>query len=41
MECHIDEMEYYFYAAASSKKQAKKKAAYEMLKYVLDNFEEN
>ena len=25
----------------SSKKQAKKKAAYEMLKYVLDNFEEN
>lgn len=41
VKCHIDEMEYYFYAAASSKKQAKKKAAYEMLKYVLDNFEEN
>ena len=41
MECYIDEMEYYFYAEASSKKQAKKEAAYEMLKYVLDNFEEN
>lgn len=41
VECHIDEMEYYFYAEASSKKQAKKEAAYEMLKYVLDNFEEN
>lgn len=40
VECHIDEVEYYFYAESSSKKQAKKEAAYEMLKYVLDNFEE-
>ena len=40
VECRIDEVEYYFYAESSSKKQAKKEAAYEMLKYVLDNFEE-
>lgn len=36
VECHIDEVEYYFDAESSSKKQAKKQAAYDMLKYVLD-----
>lgn len=40
VECHIDEVEYYFDAEASSKKQAKKEATFEMLKYVLDNYEE-
>ena len=40
VECHIDEMEYYFDADSSSKKQAKKEAAFEMLQYVLDNYEE-
>lgn len=36
VECHIDEVEYYFDADSSSKKQAKKQAAYDMLRYVLD-----
>lgn len=40
VECHIDEVEYYLYADSSSKKKAKKEAAFEMLKYVLDNYEE-
>lgn len=41
VECHIDEVKYYFDADSSSKKKAKKKAAYEMLEYVLDNYEED
>ena len=36
-ECHISEYEDYFFAEDSSKKEAKKTAAFEMLKYVLDD----
>ena len=39
VECHIDEMEYYFSADNSSKKRAKKEAAFDMLNYVLENYE--
>lgn len=37
-KCYIDEAEYYFDATSSSKKEAKKDAAFEMLKYVLEEF---
>ncbi len=40
VECHIDEMERYYSADDSTKKGAKKEAAFDMLKYVLDNYEE-
>lgn len=39
VECHIEEMEYYYYADSSSKKKAKKEAAFDMLQYVLENYE--
>lgn len=35
-ECHISEYDDYFWAEDSSKKEAKKTAAFEMLKYVLE-----
>ena len=35
-ECHISEYDDYFWAEDSSKKEAKKSAAFEMLKYVLE-----
>lgn len=38
-ECHIAEYDTYFEAQSSSKKDAKKTAAFEMLKYVLDEEE--
>lgn len=38
-ECHIAENEACFWAESSSKKDAKKAAAFEMLKYVLDEEE--
>ena len=37
-KCYIEEAEYYFDATSSSKKEAKKNAAFEMLKYVLEEF---
>lgn len=39
-ECHIEEIDCFFDAVSSSKKDAKKTAAFEMLKYVLDEEEE-
>lgn len=39
-ECHIEEIDCYFDAVSSSKKDAKKTSAFEMLKYVLDDEEE-
>ncbi len=41
VECHIKEMLHSFTAVDSSKKYAKKHAAYQMLLYVLENYEEN
>lgn len=38
-ECHIEERDTYFWSESSSKKDAKKTAAFEMLKYVLDEGE--
>lgn len=38
-ECHIAEYDTFFWAESSSKKDAKKAAAFEMLKYVLDEEE--
>lgn len=38
-ECHIAEYDTFFWAESSSKKDAKKTAAFEMLKYVLDEEE--
>lgn len=38
-ECHIEEYDTYWYAESSSKKDAKKTAAFEMLKYVLNEEE--
>ncbi len=40
VECYIEEMEYYYSADDSSKKRAKKEAAFDMLNYVLENYEE-
>ena len=40
VECHIDEIDVAFDSESSSKKQAKKEVAFEMLQYVLDNYEE-
>lgn len=40
VECHIDEIDVVFDSESSSKKQAKKEVAFEMLQYVLDNYEE-
>ncbi len=40
VECHVEETEYYSYADDSSKKRAKKQAAFDMLNYVLDSYEE-
>ncbi len=40
-ECSIDEVDTVFEAESSSKKQAKKEAAFEMLQYVLENYEED
>ena len=37
-KCYVEEAEYYFDATSSSKKEAKKDAAFEMLKYVLEEF---
>ena len=37
-KCCVEEAEYYFDATSSSKKEAKKDAAFEMLKYVLEEF---
>lgn len=39
VECHIDEIDYYYYAESSSKKKAKKEAAFDMLQYVIENYE--
>ena len=40
MGCQIDESDVEFDSESSSKKQAKKEVAFEMLQYVLDNYEE-
>lgn len=40
VECHIDEIDVAFDSESSSKKKAKKEVAFEMLQYVLDNYEE-
>ena len=40
VECHIDELDAAFAGESSLKKQAKKEAAFEMLQYVLENYEE-
>lgn len=37
-KCYVEKAEYYFDATSSSKKEAKKDAAFEMLKYVLEEF---
>ena len=37
-KCYVEEAEFYFDATSSSKKEAKKDAAFEMLKYVLEEF---
>lgn len=37
-ECYIDEAKYYYSAKSNSKKNAKKQAAFDMLKYVLEEF---
>lgn len=40
VECHINEFEDSFKAVSSSKKQAKKEAAFDMLQFALENYEE-
>ncbi|MBE5905292.1 MAG: hypothetical protein E7277_00670 [Lachnospiraceae bacterium] len=40
VECRIDKVDATFETESSSKKQAKKEVAFEMLKYVLDNYKE-
>ena len=40
VECYIEEMEYYYSADDSSKKRAKKEAAFDMLNYVLNNYDD-
>ena len=41
VKCHIKEFECVFQTELSSKKQAKKEAAYKMLMYILENYEED
>ncbi len=41
VKCYIDEVECYFEAESSSKKHAKKEAAFDMLQYVLENYDKN